>query len=93
MRMIARRLRALERRCAPAAANEQTSRLLARLEAARRRCGLPTPSAERQSELRHMSIVEILHRGRKRVALARAEFLKRTAGDMPIGVGQDRGKP
>ena len=93
MRDVARRLRALERRFAPEVASEQTLRLLARIEAGRRRCGLPPPSPERVAETRNMGIVVILHRGRERVALARAEFMKSTAGDMPIRVGQDRGKP
>jgi hypothetical protein len=50
--------------------------MLARLEAARRRCGLPPISPERQAGLRNMSVAGILACGRQRVAMARMEIGK-----------------
>ena len=65
MRAIARRLRRLEERLGPPLETWQTRHLQARLEAARRRCGLPPPSPERLAELRGMSIVDILKSHRR----------------------------
>jgi hypothetical protein len=45
--------------------------MLARLEAARLRCGLLPVSGERRAELRGMGLVEMLHASRRRVAEAR----------------------
>lgn len=65
MTQLERRLWRLERRLRPVAA----ARLLARLEAARLRCGLPPISPERETESRKMSLIEILHAGRERARL------------------------
>ena len=65
MRAIARRLYRLEQRFwGSAVEDQQTLRLRARLEAARRRCGLPAASAERVAELRGIGVVEILNSAR-----------------------------
>ena len=72
MKAMDRRLRRLERRLAPAVECKASLELYARMEAGRRRLGLPPVSpeqrAERSAELRGMSIHEILHAGRQRVA-------------------------
>jgi hypothetical protein len=64
MRTISKRLRRLEERIGPPLETGQTQHLRARLEAARRRCGLPAIFPERLAELRDMSIVDILMAGR-----------------------------
>ncbi len=75
MKAIARRLQRLERRVEPPAVESQhTRQLRARLEAGRLRCGLPPISPERLVELRGMSLIEILHSGRERAAMARPEL-------------------
>ena len=66
MRAIVRRLRRLEERLGPSVETQETRHLRARLEAARLRCGLKPIPPERLAELRHMSIVAILHSGRQR---------------------------
>ena len=65
MRAIARRLRRLEERLGPPPETWETRHLQARLEAARRRCGLPPRSPERLAALRGMSIVDILKSHRR----------------------------
>ena len=79
MRAIARRLRRLEERLGPPPETWETRHLQARLEAARRRCGLPAPSPERLAALRGMSIVDILKSHRQRAAAARTESGKSAA--------------
>jgi hypothetical protein len=59
MKAMDRRLRHLDGLLAPQD-SWQDRRTLARLEAARRRCGRPPTSPELQAELHNMSIVEIL---------------------------------
>jgi hypothetical protein len=61
-----RRLRRLEERFRGPVESELARRVTARLEAARRRYGVPPPPAERLAQIRGMSIVEILHAGRRR---------------------------
>jgi hypothetical protein len=69
MRAIARRLYRLEERFGVVVENGETLYLRARLERARRRCGLqPIPSV-RVAELRAVSIVAILHLGRQSASL------------------------
>jgi hypothetical protein len=58
-----RRLRRLEERFRGPVENEWARRVTARLEAARRRSGVPPPPAERLAQIRGMSIVEILQGG------------------------------
>jgi hypothetical protein len=65
MRALARRLRRLEERLGPTVEAQETRHLRARLEAARLRCGLTPIPPERLADLRHMSIVDILHSGRR----------------------------
>ena len=66
MRALVRRLRRLEERLEPTVDTQETRHLRARLEAARLRCGLTPIPPERLADLRHMSIVDILHSGRHR---------------------------
>jgi hypothetical protein len=70
MKTIEMRLRRLEARLGAEPETWEALRLRARLEAARRRCGLPPPSAERLAELRGRSIVDILKAARQRFAMA-----------------------
>jgi len=70
MRAIARRLHRLEQRLGPPVESWETREVLARLNAARLRRGLPPPSAERTRELRGMSITQILNSSRQRAAEA-----------------------
>ena len=70
MRAIARRLHRLEQRLGPPVESRETRAVLARLEAARLRHGLPPISPERTSELRVMSITQILNAARQRAAVA-----------------------
>jgi hypothetical protein len=65
MRAMARRLDRLEQRLGPAGESQGTRQLLARLEAARRRCELPPPSPEPSAELRGMSVAAILNAARQ----------------------------
>jgi hypothetical protein len=71
MRAIARRLYRLEERFGVVVENGETLYLRARLEAARRRCGLQPIPLVRLAELRGMSIVAILNLGRQRAGLLR----------------------
>lgn len=71
MRAIARRLQRLEQRFGRTVVEtEHTRGLTMRLEEGRRRLGLPSIFLEFPSELRSMSLVEILNSGRRRAALA-----------------------
>jgi hypothetical protein len=73
MRALVRRLRRLEERTGPTVETQETRHLRARLEAARLRCGLTPISSGRFADLRHMSIVTILHSGRQRAGARRTE--------------------
>ena len=70
MRAILRRLDRLEKRfglAEPSAVeSSETQQLRMRLAAARLRCGSPPISAERQAELKGLSIPEILDSARRR---------------------------
>jgi hypothetical protein len=92
MRALAKRLRALEQRFGPEVASAETMRVLARLEAARRRCSLPPISPERQAELRGMSVAPILICGRQKVAMARRATLGLDVplASMPEKSGENR---
>jgi hypothetical protein len=78
MKAIGRRLVRLEQRFGLVEETRETKILRARLEAARLRCGLPPPSAERLVELRGMTIVGILNAARQRAANAHRERVSRT---------------
>ena len=69
MRSYERRLRRLESRLRPAADTALSRYIAARLEAARRRCGLPEPT-ERLAPIRGKSIVALLNEGRERARAA-----------------------
>ena len=65
---IGRRLNRLEEFFLPMPESPHTRSLRLRLEAARRRCGIPPLSQKRATELMGKSIVEILHLGGPRAA-------------------------
>ena len=71
MRAIARRLDRREERFGPPIESWGTRAVLARLKAARRRCGLAPISLQRPAELRGMRVVDILNAARQRAAGAR----------------------
>ena len=66
MKAISRRLQRLEQRFGQVIESGETRHLLARLEAARLRHGLPEISSQRKDEWRGMTIIQILHSGRAR---------------------------
>jgi hypothetical protein len=71
MKDLQRRLRCLEvRRERASLASTGMRHFVARLEAARRRCGLTAPSPERQAQLAGQSVAQILQAGRLRARLA-----------------------
>ncbi len=88
MRALARRLQRLEKRFGTAVESQHTPRLRVRLHAAHLRCGFQPISPERLAKLRGMSIIEILHSGRDRVAMARRESesraLSASQDDSPV---------
>jgi len=79
MKNISRRIRKLEERFGPPVETEFTRRLRERIEAGRRRVaqwreqeGISVSDQHREN-LAGLSVTEILHRGRARVARAKAE--------------------
>lgn len=65
MKALEKRLRRLEQQfVATPEESAVTCRLTERLEAARRRCGLAAPSAERLAQISGMGITGILNAGR-----------------------------
>ena len=88
MKAIARRLQRLEARFRPAIDTHHTRRLRARIDAAHLRCGFQPISPKCLAKLRTMSLIEILHSGRDRVALARRESestaLSASQDDSPV---------
>jgi hypothetical protein len=74
---LRRRLRKLaKQQSVTATESEQTQYLQMRLENARQRCKLPTPSPERLAELRGMTVIQILKSARQPAASARITSLK-----------------